>query len=441
MYPLIKRETLSILKLAIPMVCTQLLAFAQNIVDIIMAGRHSTLLGASVPLASQLFGLVFVLISGLGIGFSAQISRFLGAKRIPRMRKEFQQGIWLFSIVALITIFITFSLSFTLFLIGAEKSIATEVRNYLLTLALPSGIYIFAFSFRFLLDGMAYPIINTITQSCLIPLNIIGNWYFLNHTQLGAQGMAISTGICYVCYALILSTLFIRSKRVKSYRLFKDFARPKWMYMRRIVAIGMPIGLAVFMEYSIFVLVGLMLSRMGAVYVSASQVANNFSGMMFMLPLGISAALTVRIAHAYGAREYALLRMRAYCGIGLCVWVMFFSMVGIMLFRDSIASLYLKDMQAHQIASNVLIIVAIFQLLDGSQVAFSGVLRGLNDTKITLLYAFIGYWLVGAPVGIILGSGFGFSVYGYWIGCCAGLLSFCILACMRVRYQLKRLKS
>ncbi len=430
------QELLPTLKLAVPMILTQLLGFAQQVIDTVMAGRYSTFILAGVSLAVQLYVVVYVLMIGFGIGLSALISRHHGNNNPLLIRRTFQQGIYLFSCLAGLTAIATFGCAYLPNLIGSAAEIAREARLYLLTLAVPAGVFIFAQSARYFFEGMSHPKTNNLVQAALLPVNIVGNWFFLTHTSLNAQGMAISTGICCLLYAILLFGSLTR-RSWNRYRLFTRFNPPDWQILRQIVAVGYPIGLAIVMEVSLFSMIGMIVSRSDAITTGANQVVSNYASLMFMLPLGIGSALTIRIANALGCNDWSAIANRTLVGIGLCAGVMLCSAVVMALFGKYIALLYTENLEVIEIASDIMLIAALFQLFDGIQVGAAGVLRGLCDTRITLLYALIGYWLIGFPAGLLMDYVFGLGIYGLWSGVCIGLFVFAWLAIRRVLRHLR----
>lgn len=427
----VSHELLPTLKLAIPMTATQLLGFAQQIIDTVMAGHHNTLTLAGVSLAGQLFLFIYVLINGFGIGLSALISRHHGNDDHLRIRRTFQQGIWLFLCLALLTVFATLGCAYLPNSIGSVPEIAHETRLYLLTLAVPAGVFVFAHGMRYFFEGMAHPIPNNLVQGGLLPVNVVGNWFFLTHTSLGAQGMAISTGICYSLYAILLLANLARP-RWHRYRLFIRFNPPSRKILRQLLAVGLPIGLAISMEAGLFSTIGIIASRSDAIITSAYQVASNYIGIMFMIPLGIASALTIRTANALGRNDWRAIADRTLVGIGLCIAFTLCSGIVMALFGKHIAALYTENTAVIEIATNLILIAALFQVFDGVQMAAAGVLRGLCDTRVTLLYVSIGYWFIGFPSGLLMDYVFGLGIYGLLVGCYFGLFIFGLLAVRRV---------
>lgn len=428
----ITSELIPTLKLALPMMLTQLLGLGQQIIDTVMAGKHSALTLAGVSLAGQFFTLVYLLMVGIGIGVSAQISRHHGHQDSDQVRFTFQQSLWLFAAMGGITTLALIGCAWLPELIGSAPDIAVQAKRYLLTIAAPAGIFVFGHCARYFFEGMAHPQTNNLVQGLLLPVNILGNWYFLNHTDLGTLGMAIATGISYCLYTVFLLRTLGKDRRWHPYQLFQKLPRPDKATLSRLLDIGFPIGLSIVIEAGLFVGIGMLVSRSNEINTSANQIAINYASIMFMLPLGVASALTIRISNALGQDNWPVIRARAYGGIGLCTAIMLASGIIMVLFGTHIAELYTNNNAVIAIAANILLVTALFQLVDGIQIAASGVLRGLADTKIIILYTFIGFWVLGFPFGLLFAYIFGWGIYGLWGGCCIGLAFYALMGTRRV---------
>ena len=429
----IKKEFRETLSLAIPMIFSQILGYAQAIIDTVMAGRHSNLTLAGVALAMQVFSIIYVLSSGISIAFAAQFSRYRGSDNRCEMRRDFQQGIWLFMALGVLTIFLTAISAYLPQWLGSKPEIAQEAKNYLLVIALPSGIFIFSELAIAFFQGMALPRIINIAMCLTLPVNILGNYIFLYIFDLGAAGMALSTGICYSVFSLGLFYVLFKSRLFKRYRLFQKLQLPDFRLIKKLFNKGIAIGVAIVLEIGMFSFIGFMASRESALVASANQIAVNYISTIFMVPLGIASALTIRVAEARGKKDKVLIRDRAYMGIFLSLMIMAFAALITLIFREQIIQLYSTDLEISKIAGKILLIAAAFQILDGLQISSVGVLRGLADTKIAMIFAIKGYWLIGMPIGLCFAYFFNFGFIGLWLGIAIGLASFAVMAIMRVK--------
>ncbi|PIE82594.1 MAG: MATE family efflux transporter [Cardiobacteriales bacterium] len=435
------QELKGTLALGLPLIFTQLLGQAQQVIDTVMAGQHDALTLSAVSIASQMFALVYLLMIGIGVAISATISRYHGKNDRIHIRRSFQQSVWLMFFLTILAFMLICLSAFVPDLIGSEENIAREAKKYLLTLAPCGAILILSMAPRFFLEGMAFPRPNIIIQLWLLPLNVFLNWAFLSgwsiFPALGAQGMAIATAICYLLYTVLIFTQLFRDVHWRSLRLFRHFSPPQMVQMSALLRIGIPISLAIIMEAALFFSIGLIVSRSNVINTGANQIALNFSSLIFMVPLGLSSALTVRVSNAIGRQDLMTTRIRSISGIALSAGLMLCSAIMMLLFGDYIANFYSDDAQIIPIAEGILGVVAIFQIFDGIQVSAAGVLRGMHDTKIAMIYAFIGYWLLGFPLGLFFAYVLGYGIYGLWSGIACGLFVNATLGTRRVWQKIK----
>lgn len=422
--------------LALPLIFTQLLSQTLPFIDTVMAGREPPHVLASVALGGQIYTLVFLFMLGIALVITTQVSKYHGAQDSVRIRRSFQHGVWLTAVLGLCASLLTVCAAYIPYLIGSAPDIAAGAHAYLITLAPGGGIFVFALVARFFLEGMSYPRTGILVQLAVIPINIVGNYLLLKGfwiiPPLGAVGMAIATAFCCFLYAGAMFYAVWRNPRWQPYRLFTRFSAPDLGEMKSYVRIGLPIALGIIMEAGLFIAVSLIVSRSNAILAGANQIALNYGGLSFMIPLGLASALTIRIGNANGSKDYVALRQRAIGGLYLTAVIMLFSALIIFLFPRTIIGLYTNNAEITAIAVNILFIVGIFQFVDGIQVCAAGILRGLQDTKAPMFYALIGYWVIGFPVGLILAYTFGYGVYGLWGGIVAGLTCNAILGVRRV---------
>ena len=184
---------------------------------------------------------------------------------------------------------------------------------------------------------------------------------------------------------------------------------------------GLPIGVAVFVEISMFAAVALAIGSLGTAPVAGHQVALNFVAVTFMVPLGISMAVTVRVGHAVGRGDPGAVRFTALVGGGMAMAAQAVSASVMLLLPRQVAAIYTDDPAVIAVARDLLVLAAVFQLSDGLQVSAAGALRGLKDTRVPMLVIVVAYWLVGILLGWLLGFFLGFGARGLWMGLIAGL--------------------
>jgi MATE family multidrug resistance protein len=191
--------------------------------------------------------------------------------------------------------------------------------------------------------------------------------------------------------------------------------------LRELLGNGLPIGVTVAMEGSLFIVTALLIGRLGAVPVAAHQIAINVASLCFMVPLGLAEATTVRVGHALGRGDPLGVRRAARAGYALVLATQATSALVLLTGRHAIVALYTGDAAVAALAASLLLYAAAFQFPDGIQVLSAGALRGLRDTRVPMWLAAIAYWGIGMPLGAGLGLYLGWGPRGMWIGLIAGL--------------------
>jgi multidrug resistance protein, MATE family len=233
-----------------------------------------------------------------------------------------------------------------------------------------------------------------------------------------------------------------RAPYYRANQIFSRFDWPNWTTIQRLLSVGMPIGISIFAEASIFCVIALLIGAMGATVVAGHQIALNFSSMVFMIPYALGMAVTVRVGQALGRGEPRQARYAA--GVGMLVGLAYacVSASSMFLSREYIARVYTNDMSVIAVASSLIIFAALFQFSDAIQVTAAGALRGYQDTRVTMLLTLFAYWGIGLPVGYSLGLtdlwGPASGPRGLWQGLIVGLTCAALMLGIRLMRSSKR---
>jgi MATE family multidrug resistance protein len=241
--------------------------------------------------------------------------------------------------------------------------------------------------------------------------------------------------------ALAFAAYLARARRFAALRLFGRFEPPRRAPIVALLRTGLPIGVTVAMEGSLFIVTALLIGRLGAVPVAAHQIAINVAALCFMVPLGLAEATTVRVGHALGRGSADGVRRAAFAGYALVLATQSLSALALLLGHDLIVSLYTADAAVASLAASLLLLAAAFQFPDGIQVLSAGALRGLRDTRAPMFLAALAYWGVGMPLGAGLGLWLGWGPQGMWLGLIAGLTTAAFLLCRRFLRSSARLRA
>ena len=226
-----------------------------------------------------------------------------------------------------------------------------------------------------------------------------------------------------------------------TFKYWKTSRRIRWDFLKEVTKVGGPISLTLFFEILAFCSVTLFVGKFAEIQTAANNLALNIGSLAFMIPLSISAAVGVKVGHAYGEKNFPALL--TYSQVSFFITICFTSIMGCVLyfFPHAVVSLYTDDLLVLDWAKKLLFWVACFQLFDGAQVIMAGILRGLSITKTSSYAVFIGYWLIGIPLGYYLGFYAGFEAQGFWIGLAISLAAVSIMLGFLLKYKLEALRE
>lgn len=281
------------------------------------------------------------------------------------------------------------------------------------------------FVVRFMFEGMgrARPVMLVGLAGLLI--NLLADYVFmygpLGLPALGAVGAGWGTTVTFWLMAAIMLGLAGRLRSVRELNLFAALGRPRPREWGQTLRLGLPVGVTLLLEAGLFGMLGLLMALFSSTAVAAYQIAANFAGLTFMLPLGISLATTARVGQAAGAGHLAQARLRGFVGIGVALAVMVLPLFIMAVFPHWIAGLYTDAPDIRVLAAGLLQLAVLFQLFDGVQASAAGALRGFKDTRMPMLITLLAYWGVGLPVGWWFGFVRDDGPQGLWWALIAGL--------------------
>lgn len=423
------------LTIGIPVIIAQLLQMSMNFVDTVMAGNLSpqalaaVAVGASASMPIIMFGM------GIIMAINPIVSHHMGAREMDDIGKSVRQALWLSQLLAIPFFFLMRNLEPVMRVMNIDPGLIPVADSYLHGLSW--GIFaFFAFmALRYFNEGMSITRPGMYIAFIGLLVNIAGNYVFmygkLGLPAMGAMGCGYASSL--VGYVM-LASMIIFVARFKSYRrfeIFRHIRRPEWLHLRELIRIGVPIGVSSTMEVTMFALVSLMMGSLGTNIVAGHQVAINFAALSFMVPFGLSTAITTRVGNAKGAGLLHESRFRGFVGIVLSVG--FMSLMAIVMFTlpEYIVRIYTQDAEVQRVAVSLLYMAAIFQISDGLQVSGYGALRGLKDTRIPMYVNFVAYWVIGLPLAWLLGFHFDIGPQGLWMGLIAGLTAAALMHNLR----------
>ncbi len=409
-------------------------------VDTLMAARYSAEDLAAVALGSGIWLPVVISLGGLLMAVTPMVANHAGSDQLRRTRLIFHQAVLIALIAGVSAWLILRNMAPVLDLMQVSGSLKEKTLGYLdaLSWGVPGMIlYQAARSYSEGL-GKTQPLmkIGLLALLCNIPLNYLLIYGKLGFPELGGVGCGWATTIVMWIMALSAGCYLHYSRHFRRLKLI-TLPWPRTKYFFSILKIGVPIGVTLLIEVSMFTMIALLIARLGENVIASHQITLSFTGMVFMVPLSIAMALTIRIGQCIGRRDLVAAQTTAITGYAIvcCCSVIACSLIALL--SVQIATLYSNEDEIIQLASSLLLIAAIFQIPDAIQVASAGILRGHKDTGVPLLIVFTSYWLIGLPLGYMLGLTDllvpALGAKGFWLGMIAGLSVGATL--LLLRYQ------
>jgi len=429
--------------LALPLVLGHVSTGLISLVDNVIAGHHGTLTLASVTVGTALLWLPMMLPIGTLISLTASVSQLHGAGRRDEIGPLFRQALWLgIALSALMFAFLSL-VPYALATFGIAAEIIPGARDFLhgVRWGVP-GLTLW-FCMRYLSEGMHWTLPTMLLGFggllLLVPLGYAFAFGRFGLPEMGAGGLGLASAITMWAQAVGFAVYLWNAKRFADLKLFARFDPPQAKPIADLLRTGLPIGVMVLMEGSLFIVTALLIARLGVVPAAAHQIAINVASLCFMVPMGVAEATTVRVGHALGKGDVLGVRRAAHAGYVIVLVTQALSAAALWLGHDAVVAIYTRDVAVAALAGNLLLYAAVFQFPDGIQVLSAGALRGLKDTRVPMWLAVLSYWGLGMPLGVGLGLVLGWGPQGMWLGLILGLSAAAVLLARRFQRSSLRL--
>ena len=444
--------TKSIMKLAYPILVAQLIQNLMGFADTIMAGRVSSTDMAAVAVANSIWLPLILTIHGLILALAAIVSQLAGAKKFIDISNETYQTAWIALTLGLSLIALYYLLAPPLFIsmgIDIDMKLKHLIFDYLGYIVWGAPGYCLYLVLRNYAEGLSQTKPTMFISIIGLLVNIPANYIFIyggfGIPALGGAGCGIATALVY--WAMLISMLVYcyKSAYLKQANLFAKFYWPNLAKIKNILALGIPIALSLMFEVSLFAVAAVLLVPFGAGIVASHQIALNFTGLIFMIPLSIAMAVTIKVGFAVGNKNLQQAKDYCYYSIILGLVLAVVSVIITLAYRYQIASIYTTEIEVVNLAASLMFLAALYQFSDTVQVICAGGLRGYKDTTSILIITFVSYWLIGLSVGLVLGLTDWvipkIGPYGFWIGFITGLTTAAILLAWRLKVIQERLEN
>ena len=442
------------LKLASPVMLGMVGHIMVSFADNIMVGQ----LGAKELAAVSLGNSFFFIAMSLGVGFATAITPLVAeadsSKNTKAVTSSLKHGLIL---CVCISLALLLGMLFSVPLMekmNQPKDVVVLAMPYLKIIAISIVPLVIFEGLKRFSDGLSktkYPMYAAVFSNALnIILNYLLIFGMFGFPKLGIIGAGIGTLISRILMVLFIILIFFNKHKIKTYFLNIDFLKTEKKVFKKIFNLGFPSALQMLFEVGIFTAAIWLSGTLGKIYQAANQIAFNLSAITFMVGVGLGVAAMIRVGNQKGLSDFISLRRIAISVFLLTILIEIIFAIIFLVFNEWLPTLYLETNNPEKIienseviliASQLLIIVALFQIFDGLQVAILGALRGMQDVKVPTLIAFISYWVIGFPICYYLGLHTPLKSVGIWIGLLIGLGSASLLLFIRFHYLTKKLIS
>ncbi|PSJ47894.1 MATE family efflux transporter [Zobellella endophytica] len=442
-------ETFHLLRLCGPILVAQIAQTTMSFVDTVMAGQVSATDMAAVAVATSFWLPIILLVQGVVMALTPIISQLNGARRHGEVAGAVHQGFWLTLLVTLPAMLALYYSPLALHWMGVEPVLAEKTTGYLHGILWGMPAYAFYQVLRNFSEGLSHTLPTMVIGFIGLGVNVPAN-YALIHGKLGLPalgGVGCGYASALVFWAMLLAMIVYtrRSPLLHRFRLFARLAAPDWRQIGRIFRLGFPIAMAIFCEVTLFTVVALLLAPLGSEVVAGHQIAINFSSMIFMLPLSLGMALTIRVGHRLGEGQPKQAKEASIAGIAFGCILAVFTALATLLGREWIGAIYTDNAAVLELAASLLLLAALYQISDSAQVIAAAALRGYKDTQIIFYITVVAYWLCGLPIGILLGLTDwlvpAMGPHGFWIGFLVGLSIAALMLIWRLRIIYERVEN
>ncbi len=433
------------LRVALPVVMTQLGGALVGLADSIMVGRYGTTELAAVSFSNGIFFMIMVFAMGCVMGLTPLIGNAFAQNDDERVATYLQNGLSFTLLLSILTCLLLTAFLPFLEQMGQDPAVIVAARPYFITRIISLFPFLLFCLCKQFFEGLGNTLVAMLITIGCNTLNVVLNYFLIygkcGFPEWGAFGAGMATLIACVLMPICFIVVIFAKKQYRKYIALFHRRRGSWQGIWQLSKIGFPIGLQTLLETFVFAVSFIIVGWESKEALAAHQIANQIAEVAFMMSLGIGAATTIRISHQYGKGDIRAMKMAAYASVHLCL-IMNVIGASIMIGCNTLLPMmFTEDSAVLLIAAKLLIIAGLFQFSDGMQCVGAAMLRGIMDVRRPALYAFIAYILLALPAGYILMFPLGMGVEGMWVGFIIGLSVAAILFHVRFRKQVRKIES
>jgi len=433
-----RAEASALLLLASPLIGANLLQMAIAAVDVVFVARLGAVELAAATLAAFLFNLLSYALIGLTGAAAPLIAAELGRKAhaVREVRRSFRMAMWVGLIGSAPVMLVLWQGEALFRLAGQDREVAARAGDFLMVILAGVTLAVAAGVMRTAAAALGRPGWAFLATGAALAVDILGNWALvfgnLGAPALGLVGSALANLLSFAAMALIYAGIIRFDARLRRFRLFGRWWSVEGARAREICRLGLPIMATWMMEGGLFGGAALLMGLIGVADVAAHAIALNIAAFAFQLPFGIAQAATIRVGMAFGSGDRRWIALAGNVAILFGIGVMAITATIMWIAPRALISVYIDptapaNTQVVALALRFLAVAAVFQLADGAQAVAAGVLRGLQDTRLPMIIAGFGYWVIGFGSSVALGFATPLAGTGVWWGLAAGLLVVAVL--------------
>lgn len=436
-------EIKKLMHLMLPILITQFAQAGFGLIDTIMAGQLSAVDLAAIAVGVGLWIPIMLLFSGIMIATTPLVAEANGARTPEKIATIVRQSLWVALILGVIAGLLLQLMPLLLPVFGVPDNLLPKASLFLHAIGFGMPAVTMYAALRGYSEALGFPrpvtVISLLALVALVPLNYVFMHGLGPIPALGSAGCGFATAILQWLMFFALLGYIQKAKIYKATSIFSHFEKLDSYWIKRILKLGLPIGLAIFFEVSIFSTAAIILSPLGETIVAAHQIAISVTSQLFMIPMSLALALTIRVGTYYGEKNYVAMRKVQKLGLITATGLALTTMLFMWLLRPEIVAVYTQDVMVAEVAMYLIWFAIAYQIMDAWQISAAGCLRGMQDTKGPMWITMIAYWVVAFPVGIYLSRFTNMGAPGVWVGLIVGLTVACILLLMRLYMNNKRL--
>lgn len=418
-------EGRAFLKLAVPLAAAQVAQFAVSFVDTIMMGHLGTASLAAGGLAASTFQMSLTVVTGFVVSVGVLAAEAYGADEKSRLVGLARQGLWMCLFIAVPFTFLLWQMTPIMAFLQQPDEVTVLAQRYFTAISfgvLPAvGFamlrgYVAAFSL-----ASVVTVIVVIGTAFNIACNYVLGFGKLGFPRLELTGLGIGSALSLWLMVTLFVAYILRHPELKQYRFWRGWKHPNARILRQLTRVGLPISVTYFLELGLFAAVSYAAGSLGTESLAAHQIAFQTMALIFMVPLGMSQAVTARVGLWFGKGDRGGMQRAGFVAIAATVGFLSFSAVMLYLSRASVISLFIDRQNPENaavvaLAMNLMMVSVVAQVVDGVQRVTMSALYGLQDTGVPMVLSAIAYWGIGLTTGYLLCFVVGWGAVGLWIG-------------------------